>query len=253
MLEELLPATIFAVFLIFVRIGGALMVMPGFGETYVSPRSRLMFALLMALVLTPVLTPLLPALPDSAAVLFVLVMGELFVGIFFGVLASVMMAALTTAGMIMAYMSTLANALVNDPATQQQGSIAGSFLTATAVVLIFVLDLHHMMLSALVDSYAVFPPGELPPMGDFSRFLTETVARSFQLSLQLAAPFVVVGLIFYLGVGLLARLMPQVQIFFVVMPLQIGMGMVVMFISLPAIMFWFLSNFEETFAPLFGG
>jgi flagellar biosynthetic protein FliR len=253
MLQEALPAAVFAILLVFVRVGAAMIQMPGIGAAFVSPRARLLLALMLALAVTPVLAPGLPARPESVAVLFVLLLGELFVGFFMGALARVMMSALLIAGMVMAYTSALANALVNDPAAQQQGSIAGSFMSTTAMVLIFVLNLHHMMIGAFVDSYAIFPPGELPPVGDFSRLMTETVGRAFLLGVQLGAPFLVVGLILYLGLGMLGRLMPQVQIFFVGMPLQIALGIALLMISLPAIMTWFLSAFAETYRPFIGG
>ncbi len=253
MLEEILPATVFSVLLVFARVGGALMLMPGFGEAYVPARSRLILALVISVVVSPVLLPVLPVLPTSAAVLFVLILGEIFVGVFLGALARMIMGALTTAGMALAYMSALANALVNDPAVQQQGSIAGSFLSITALLLIFVLDLHHLILAAIIDSYALFPPGDLPPVGDFSQMISRVAADSFHLGVKLATPFLVVGLLFYLGVGLLARLMPQVQIFFVVMPLQLYLGFAMFAISLPVMLGWFLGVFEDTLLSFTSG
>lgn len=253
MLSELLPAGVFAVLLVFARMGSALMILPGVGDGFVSPRIRLMLGVLIALLVTPVVSDTLPAMPPTTAGLVVLLLGEVLVGLFFGTLGRVLMGALTTAGMVMAYMSTLANALVNDPTAQQQGSIAGSFLTITATVLIFALNLHHLMLAAVVESYELFTPGALPPVGDFSELVTETVAKSFLLGVQMAAPFIAVGLTFYLGLGLLARLMPQVQIFFVAMPLQIALGLVVLLLSLPIVMRWFMTGFEATFRPFVGG
>lgn len=253
MLEELLPASVFSVLLVFTRVGSALMLMPGFGEAYVPARSRLILALVISVTITPVLLPVLPALPSSAALLLVLLLGESFVGVFFGAITRMLLGALTTTGMVLAYMSALANALVNDPAVQQQGSIAGSFLAITALLLIFVLDLHHLMLAAIIDSYSLFPPGNLPPVGDFSQMISRVAADSFHLGVKLATPFLVVGLTFYLGVGLLARLMPQVQIFFVVMPLQLYLGFALFAISLPVMLGWFLGAFEETLLPFTSG
>lgn len=249
MLEELLPAEIFAVLLIFVRVGSALMLLPGFGEPYVSPRLRLLLALTIALLIAPLIADGLPALPDSAALLVLLILGEVLVGVFLGTIARLFIAALTTTGMVIAYMSTMANALVNDPSAAQQGSIAGSFLAVTAVLLIFTLNLHHVMLMAVVDSYELFAPGQVPPIADFSDMVTRVVAKTFLLSVQLAAPFVGVGLIFFLGLGLLGRLMPQMQVFFVAMPVQIAAGLVVLAIALPAMLRWFIGGFEETLLP----
>lgn len=253
MFQELLPASVFAVILVFVRTGAAIMQLPGFGDAYVSSRARLLFALMLALAVTPVLSDRLPGRPDSVSLLFILVVGELFIGLFLGALARIMMSALIVAGTVMSHMSHLANALVNSALSQQQASIIGNFLSVTALVLMFALDLHHLMLRAVVDSYAVFPPGQLPPVGDFSQMVTRTVADAFVLGVQLSAPFLTVGLIVYLLMGLLGRLMPQVQIFFVAMPLQLGVGQALLLITLPALMLWFLGQFEDTFMRFTAG
>ncbi len=249
MLDELLPAEIFTILLVFVRVGSALMILPAFGEPFVAPRLRLLFALMVSLVVSPVLAPSLPAMPESAAMLGLLILGEVLIGVFLGTLARLFLAALTTAGMLIAYMSTMANALTADPSAAQQGSIAGSFLTLVALLTIVTLDLHHMMLLAVVDSYELFAPGLVPPLGDFSELMARTVARTFLLSFQIAAPFVAVGLIFFLGLGLIGRLMPQMQVFFVAMPLQIAVGIAVLFIALPVVLHWFIGAFEESLLP----
>ena len=166
------------------------------GEPFVSPRLRLLFALMTSLVVAPVLSGSLPAMPESAALLALLILGEVLIGVFLGTVARIFIAALTTAGMLIAYMSTMANALTNDPSSAQQGSIAGSFLTVVALLTIMTLDLHHMLLMAVVDSYELFVPGQVPPIGDFSDMIARTVAKTFMLSFQIAALFVVVGRIF---------------------------------------------------------
>ena len=253
MLSALLPAEIFALLLVFVRVGAAVMLMPGIGDPYVAPRIRLLFALLIALAVTPLLAASLPGLPESPAALVLLLLGETVIGLFLGGLARLLMAALTTAGMVIAYMSSLANALVDDPSAAQQGSIAGSFLTMVAMLVIFALDLHHLILRAVVDSYLLFPPGQPLPVGDFAEVVTRLASRSFLLSMQIAAPFVAVGLIFYLGIGLLARLMPQVQVFFVALPVQVTMGLVLLFFTLPVAIHWFVGAFEESLRPFTAG
>ncbi len=249
MLQELLPAGLFASLLVFVRVGAALLLLPGYAEPHVSPRIRLLLGLLIAVVVTPVVSPGLPTMPESALALLVMIMGETLIGLFFGTIARLFMASLTTAGMMIAYSSAMANALTNDPSAAQQGSIAGSFLTAVALLLIFTLDLHHVMLMAVIDSYSLFVPGQAPPVGDFADMVTQVVAKTFLLSFQIASPFVAVAVIFYLGLGLLGRVMPQMQVFFVAMPLQIGIGLTIMAITLPVLLPWFASAFEETFLP----
>jgi len=246
MLQALLPQDIFAVFLVFTRIGSALMVLPGFGDVYVPPRQRLLLALLIAVLVTPVLRAALPALPDQMPVLALLLTSEIVVGLFIGTVARMFMASLTTAGMMIAYMSGMANALIEDPTASQQGAIAGTFLTLVALLMVMTLDLHHLMLRALIDSYELFRPGSPLPAGDFSDMIARLTAETFAMAFRLATPFIVVGTIFYLGIGLLSRLMPQVQIFFVAMPLQIMLGMTILFLTLPVAIGWFVTQFRTT-------
>lgn len=252
MLTDLLPGGVFAILLIFVRIGTALLLLPGIGEAYVTPRIRLLIALLLAVLLAPIVGGGLPGLPASFALMTLLILGESVIGLFIGALARLFIAALATAGMMIAYSSALANALVNDPSAAQQGSIPGSFLTLIALTGIFALDLHHLMLRALVESYQVFVPGQPLPMGDLSDTVARTVARTFALSFQVAAPFIATSLILYLGVGLLARLMPQVQIFFVAMPVQILLGLLVLALVVPFAMRWFMGDFQSMLLGLAG-
>jgi len=249
MLTELLPAQLFSYMLVFLRVGSAMMLLPGFGEPYVPPRLRLLLALTIAVIVAPILGNALPALPESASALALLLLGEILIGLFLGTVARMYMAALTTAGMVIAYMSSMANALTNDPSAAQQGSIAGTFLLIVAVMTIFSLNLHHAMLFAIIDSYELFVPGQAPPVADFADMISRVVGKTFLLSFQIAAPFIAVGLIFFLGLGLLGRLMPQMQVFFVAMPLQIAAGFVVMVLVLPAIMRVFIGAFQESLLP----
>lgn len=249
MLQDLLPSQVFLIMLVFMRIGTAMLLLPGFGEPYVPPRARLILALMISLITAPILDDALPPMPASAPELLVLLAGEILIGVFLGTIARLFIAALTTAGMVIAYMSTMANALTNDPSSAQQGSIAGSFLIVVAVMTIFALNLHHTMLSAVIDSYQLFVPGQVPPVADFADMISRIVAKTFLLSFQIAAPFIAVGLIFFLGLGILGRLMPQMQVFFVAMPLQIAVGLAVLALVLPAVVRWFIGAFQESLLP----
>ncbi len=249
MLAGLLSLEVFAAAMIFVRLGSALMFLPGFGEAFISIRIRLAIALLITLVMLPVLGPLIPPVPDSFVQIVLLILGESFVGLFLGLIARALMSALSTAGMIIANMSALANALTNDPTAAQQGSIISSLLTMLGVVLVMILDLHHLLLMAVRDSYSLFPPGEPLMVGDFADLMSRVVSQSFILGFQLASPFIAVGIIFYLALGLMSRLMPQMQVFFIAMPLQISAGLLILYFALPAIMRWFLTDFQESMMP----
>lgn len=246
MLDQFLSAGLFSYMLVFARIGSAVTLLPGFGEAYVPQRVRLGIALMLSLIVTPLVAHQLPALPGSVWAVLLLIGTETVIGLLFGTVARLLLVGLQIAGMIVAFQTSLASAIINDPASAQQGSIIGNFFIAMGVLLIFLTNMHHLLLGGLVDSYSLFVPGAMPPAGDMAELITRIVAVSFDTAMQIAAPYIVVGLVFYLGLGLLARLMPQVQVFFIAIPLQIILSFFVMMLTFSAAMMWFLDRFDAT-------
>jgi flagellar biosynthetic protein FliR len=249
-LQELLPANLFAVMLVFARTGTALSLLPGFGELTVPQRYRLLFALFLSLILAAVLAPLLPPLPASPVQLCVLLFGEVVVGFFLGTVARILLTALEIAGGIISLQLGLSAAMVFNPTAQQQSPLTGSLLMVLGVVLLFATDTHHLMLRGIVDSYALFAPGVVPPLSDLSDAMARIVATSFLLAVQISAPFIVIGTIFFAALGLVSRLMPQLQLFFIVMPVQIIGGFLVLAFTLAAMMRWFVDAFAQGFTGL---
>ncbi len=245
MLEEILSLNLFGFFLIFARLGTAMALLPGFSSGFVPNRMRFSIALALSFVLAPVLIPTLPVRPPTATGMGILIIGEILIGAFFGTFARIMLSALQTAGTIISYVSSMANALIQDPIAEQQSSTIAGFLLTTGVVLVFVVDLHHVMIMAIADSYTMFEPGRALPMEDITYVMARRVADSFALGLKLASPFVIVGLTYYIGLGLLGRLMPQLQVFFFGLPFQIGLQIWVLTVSVSCILVLFLRNFEE--------
>ena len=253
MLPSLAAQDLFILFMIFARIGSALMIMPGIGDMHVPARFRLILAIAITLLAAPLLGVNFPALPDSPWMLLLLLGCEIITGVFIGTIGIVLVGILHTAGTIISYQASLSNGFVFDSSVSQQASLPSMLLTTVGVLLILVTDLHHMMLRAVVDSYAMFTPGTLPSISDMSESMSQLVGRAFVIGVQLTGPFIAVGLVFYLGVGLLSRLMPQVQVFFIAMPVQIGLGIAALAIVLPMTMIWYLDGFRDTFASALGG
>jgi flagellar biosynthesis protein FliR len=248
-LESLLNGSIFQFMMVFCRVGAAVMLLPGFGEAYVPARVRLVFALMFSLALMPMLADRIPVLPAELDRFVVTILSEVGIGLFFGSLCRIIMMALLSAGSIIALQIGIANALSVDPTTAQQAAVSGNFLIVVALVLIFATGLDHTTLQALVGTYAVMPPGRLPPLGDFANFDARVVADSFTLALQMSAPFLVYGLVFTGAMGLLARLMPTLQIFFVATPAQLLMGLGLLALSVSTMMIWFLDSYERQIGP----
>lgn len=249
MLNEILTLDIYRYFLIFTRLGAAMLLLPGFAGQLVSTRIRLLLALSLSLVLLPVVGRLYPPLPRQLGGLVMLIVGEALVGVYLGVLTQMLMAALNIAGTFVSFQIGLTNAFSFDAVAEQQGSTLTALLSNIALMALFATDMHHLMLRALADSYATFVPGQPLPLDDFSETLSHLLSASFGLGVQLAAPILVFGLIFYSGLGLLSRLAPQIQVFFVAMPLQLIAGLGMLMVALPVMIMVFLRWFEAGLMP----
>jgi len=249
-LQQLLPANIFTLLLVFARVGSAVGLLPGVGDAYVSPRIRLMVAGGLTLLIAPLIAPAMPAEPKDILGLFVLLFGEIFVGLFLGLIARVLFTALETGGAIIAMQTNLSSALVFNPGAEAQETLPAGFYGALAVVLIFVTGTYGMLLRAIVDSYNVFPPGTLPPFDDMSVAMVRAASRSFIIAMELAAPYLIVTTLFYAMLGLIARIMPQLQVFYVGIPAQIMAGLFMLVLTLPVSILWFLNTWQAAMNSL---
>lgn len=236
-----IPEIAVAFMLTFARVGTLVMLMPGVGEQLVTPRARLAFAVLLAAVFFPYTRTVLPASGAPGPVIGLLI-GEIAVGLILGLSTRMIVAALQTAGSVIAQQLGLAFAMSVDPSMGGQQASIGNLVTLLGVTLIFVSDLHHVAIGAIRDSYMYLPPAGVPETGDAAALAVRAAARGFALATQIAAPFIAFGLLFNLGLGVLARLMPQLQIFFLAMPATILAGMVIMVAVLGVMMGVFIEE-----------
>ena len=244
-----LPNTAFIYLLLFARIGSILMLMPALGEDMIPVRMRLSFALAFTLVVYPLLASSLPTMPDSIIAIIGLIFHEIIIGIILGAIARITVMATQVAGAIIAFQTGLSTAMAADP-TQVgvQGAVFGSFLSFLGMVLIFATDLHHVALAATYDSYVVFPLDAPLMFDDAAQLAIRTVSSAFSIGIQMSAPFIVFGLVFNLGAGIMAKLMPAMQVFFVLMPANIMIGLVLFALLLTSMMGWYLTAFENHLA-----
>jgi flagellar biosynthesis protein FliR len=246
MLGQMVPAEIFAFILVFSRIGSIVMLLPGIGDNYVFSRVRLSLALALTLVMYPLVRSELPVMPPSPLGLFVLITGEVIIGLFVGSASRLLISSLHIAGVVIAFQSSLAFAQTMDPNQGTQGAVVSALMTITGVVLIFVSGLHMLLFVGIRDSYELFPAGEAPPIADFTQLVLHLVSSSFNVGLKMSSPFIVYGLLFYIGLGILQRLIPQVQLFFIAVPAQMMMAFLVIMLVLSSTLLLFLRYFEES-------
>jgi len=252
MLGEFLEINVWILLMVMTRIGTILTLIPGFGAGYVTPRFRLGLTFAISFLLLPVLTPYLPPLPNEPALMFLILAGEVVIGAFLASIASITVASLQAAGTFISYFASLANALVQDVVVEQQSSVISGFLSTIGIVLIFVTDLHHLVIRAYVESYALFVPGRPIMFGDMLEVVARHVADAFALGLKMASPLLLVAMVYYLSLGVLGRLMPTLQVFFFGLPVQIALQIWVLMLSLSGIMLVFLQAFYDGYVPFLG-
>ena len=241
---SLLPALAAAFMLVFARVGAMVMLLPGLGESNIPVRIKLAIALLLTLIILPLHRSAYQIDMGSLTPLLVLMLYEIIIGIVLGATARVTLAALQVAGSVIAQQLGLGFVTSVDPTNQgQQGLLIGNFLTLLGVTMLFTTDSHHLVIAALNDSYSIFSPGQLMPSGDIAALATRAFAAAFRIGMQLSAPFLVFGLVFNIGLGVLARLMPQMQVYFVGVPLSILAGFLVFALVITAMMGTFLDYF----------
>ncbi len=234
---ETLPGLAFHVVLLMGRIGGAVMLMPGLGEAEIPAPVRLAIALALVVLLLPAVAPGLPPIPATPAEMLPPLAMEIAIGLWLGTLSRLIVLALSMAGQAIAAMVGLAGMLVADPSLGPQGTALGRAFGLLAATLVLASGLHGLALRALAESYAVLPAGGPFPAGAAAEAVAMAGAASFELALRLAAPFVMGAVVMNVALGLLARLAPQVQTFFVAVPGQIlaGLGLL-MVLAAPMLM-----------------
>jgi len=230
LLQETTTEFVIYLSLIFARLGTALHLFPAISSVYILMRGRLILAIATSLVLYPVLYEHFPKYPFSTGAYITYLVIEIMIGIVISIAAKICFQALDIVGAIISMQSGLSAAMFFDPNHKTQISLISNFLFMMGYAAIFATDTHYLFLQGIVDSYSVFKVGILPDTGDLSHFISTTVNQSFILAFKLVSPFIAVSLGFLISNGVLSRLMPNLQVFFVVTPAQIWVMFVVLFI-----------------------
>ena len=238
--------------MIFARLGAIMMLLPGFGEQSVPPRVRLSMAVPMALMMFPLVSPMLPAMPQTVSGLFGGLIREVLIGLMIGGVLRMFFSSLAVAGEIVSLQTTLSFSQTASPMEAQPSTSLSTFLTVMGITLIFATNLHHMFITAIFGSYDLFAPGKNLPLADAGTLAIQTVGKSFALGLQLAAPVVVFAIVFNIATGLVGRLMPQFQIFFVASPLSVIFGLSIFALSLGLLAIVWIGQYRDL-AANFGG
>jgi flagellar biosynthetic protein FliR len=234
-------------FLMFCRIGGCLMFMPGFSSSRVPRQARVFIAIAVTLALAPLLLPTIKAAVSSYTLLtgLQLMITEVVKGTLIGLMARFFFLALE----FMATMAATSIGFANLPGVpveeaQPMSSVA-TMITMTATVLFFIMDLHMEVVRALIESYQALPiNGNLSTQFNLAQ-MTSALARAFVLALQIGSPFIVYATSINILFGVANKLIPQIGIYFISLPFVVTGGLVIMYFVLGDFLRLFIADFAN--------
>ncbi|HKY81117.1 MAG TPA: flagellar biosynthetic protein FliR [Sphingobium sp.] len=225
---DALPIDAAAFLILFARVGAVLMLLPAFSEEAAPMRVRLAMALGFSVGLYGLLSPKVAPAAHADGALPMIVVAEMLVGMALGMIVRMLFSAAAMAGSIVNLQIGLASALVADPSMGGQSPLLARLLGLAALIVCMSVGVHHLWIASIVNSYQVFPVGGLPPAQDFAMLAVRVLGQATSLGVSLAAPLILFGAIFNLGLGLAARVAPTIQVFFITQPLNLLLGLSVL-------------------------
>ena len=254
-LPELSISYVYAVLIIFCRVGTILMFIPGIGETLIPTRIKLLFSILLTIMLTPILSISDDmTLPNNPIQLGLNIATEIIIGLFIGLFLKIIISAVNTLGFIISNVMGLSAATLVDPSqVSQQGTLLGNFFVILSIVLIFAFGIDHDIIKGITASYKTFKIGGSTEFyTDYTKSIIMAANDAWILGVKMSISFIIIGLLINIGGGVLSRLMPQLHIFFLILPLQALIGFFMLSIMVSSIMIWFIEEYKHYINMLFG-
>lgn len=237
-------------FLIFLRVGPFIMLFPGIGENTVPMRFKLLIAFMFTIILTPVLAPYLNPFIEKGFSFPLLALSETTIGVVLGIGTRLFLLALQTTGSIAAQATSLAMILGNSGITPMPA--IGHLLVIGGLALAMILGLHVKLAETMVITYDVFPLSEFPSAPDVAMWGIDQVSAAFALAFNLAAPFLIVSMLYNVTLGVINKAMPQMMVVFVGAPVITGTGLALLFLLAPKILALWTEALDGFLANPFG-
>ncbi|EHS53771.1 flagellar biosynthetic protein FliR [Rhizobium sp. PDO1-076] len=240
--------TVLALFAVFCRIGACMMTLPGFSSARISMTIRVLLSVSMSLALLPILfDTVYPRVSGGGYTYIQLIVAEVLIGAMYGLVPRLYVLGLQFAGsatsMAIGFNSPGAADVIEDTSENQLTNL----ISFGGLLLLFMLDFHHVVFRALVESYSVMPLGGFPDTQKMLITLSDTLSKTFMLMLRLASPFIIFGLMFNVGVGLVNKLAPQIPIFYISTPYLLIGGLLLVYFSIAAMVMQFAQSFPMIF------
>ena len=226
------PREVIFFMLVLSRVAGIFAALPVFGGRRMPTTIKAVTVLMITLVCFPTLSVALPQVPPDAFTLALLLFSEVMIGLTLAFITQIIFAAVEFSGQIIGMQMGLTISSIIDPSQGTQTQIMSVVQTLFATLLFLSLNIHHLFIRAIMDSFRVIPLGGWHLSGELINFLVMRTADIFIIGIRLAAPVMVALLLTTVALGIMARAFPQMNIFMISMPLNIGLGLVILGMTL---------------------
>ncbi len=230
---QLIPVDQFQSFLIVTsRVAGFIGAIPVFSSAQTPGRIKTGLVIALSLVLFPIMEPYIPSIDFSPVPLALLVTAEVLLGLILGLVARLIFTAVEFGATVIGFQMGFAAANVFDPQNQRQVALISQFQNVFSILIFLAINGHHLFIQTAVLSYELLPPGQFNLSGEAVPYLMELAAHMFALGVQFSAPILTVLLLSGLILGILARVFPQLNVFLLSFPINIGTAFIVIALTL---------------------
>jgi flagellar biosynthetic protein FliR len=237
--------------LIFARIAGFFLTAIPFSATYIPNQVKVWLAVMVAFLVFMVNLKAPVQIPDTIAGYVLQILGEALIGCILGFITQIVFAAFQLAGQLLDMQIGFGMVNVLDPQSGIQVPLFGNFLYLLALLCFFAVNGHHVLLSCIVQSYKILPVGgEAHFSGNFYNYIFGITGDMFAIAFKLAFPILGALLVSELVLGIIARTVPQMNIFMISMPLNIGLGLGLVMVIIPVFIWAFEMQFNQLYQYL---
>ena len=223
--------------LVFVRISGMIIISPIFGSRNIPGTIKAGLSMYLALIVLPLLAVgLEPSIPQTLIPYIFLVVSELLFGVIIGFASSLVFSAVQMTGSLLDMQVGFGIVNIFDPQAGQQVPLIGNFKYILALLLFLSVNGHHILLTAIVNSFRLVPIAGIVFTGALTEMMVNMVSGIFTLAFQITVPVLAALIITDIALGILARTMPQMNVFVVGVPAKIIVGIFVLSIAMPFFM-----------------
>jgi flagellar biosynthetic protein FliR len=237
--------------LVFIRITGIFMMAPVFGSSNVQGYVKAGLALAISIILFPVIYNAHVTIPDQLLPYVFAVAGEFTVGLILGFVSSLVFSAIQMAGQILDTQIGFGMVNVIDPLSGQQVPLIGNFYYFLAILVFLATNGHHVLLTALFTSFKLVPVSGLVVQSGLTAFIVDLLGGMFVIAMKISLPVLVALLMTDVALGMLARTMPQLNIFVVGVPGKIIVGIFVLSLALPFYIFFLELAFNAMYKDVY--